>query len=82
VPCLLGAAAVHVACAFLPTMLVNVAMNEAPAAAQGLAEPGRAAEVRADHLPRWPRRNLARTLAPMAALVPTGTALLALPRRA
>ena len=73
------AGVVYIAGAMLPTMLVNVPMNEALA----LVDPGRvdAAQVWAEYSPRWQLWNIARTVASGLALVLTGLALVAMPNR-
>lgn len=75
------AAAVYIGGAFLPTMLVNVPMNEALAQAGLPADPEQARDIWQDYSPRWQVWNQIRTVASGASLLLTGGAIAALAGR-
>ncbi|MEM7568069.1 MAG: anthrone oxygenase family protein [Pseudomonadota bacterium] len=75
-----AAAAFYMLGAFLPTMAINVPMNEALGALTVPTDRDAAARIWADYSPRWQFWNTVRTLASLAALLATGAALLMLPR--
>ncbi len=70
-----GAVAVYVLGAFVPTMIVNVPLNNALLAAGDITDPARAAQVWAEFAPEWAPWNHLRTLASCAGLLLTGAAL-------
>lgn len=72
------AAAVYVAGAMLPTILVNVQMNEALAATPAPEDRDAAREIWQAYSPPWQAWNLARTVASGAALTLCGLGLIRL----
>ncbi|GAB1819951.1 anthrone oxygenase family protein [Herbidospora sp. RD11066] len=68
-------AAVYVLGAFIPTMIVNVPLNNALVAAGDITDPARAAQVWAAFAPKWAPWNHLRTVASCAGLLLTGAAL-------
>ena len=78
---LAAASIIYFVGALLPTMFVNVPMNEALAIVTGLDEPGRAAQIWADYSPTWQMWNIARTIASGVALLTFGMGLLMMGNR-
>lgn len=72
----LVAATAYVLGAFLPTMVVNVPMNEALAAAGVPADPAEAARLWADYASRWTRWNSLRAVASLVSLLLVAAGLL------
>lgn len=70
-----GAVAVYVLGAFVPTVIVNVPLNNALLAAGDVTDPARAAQVWAEFAPKWAPWNHLRTLASCAGLLLTGAGL-------
>lgn len=78
---LAAASIIYFVGALLPTMFVNVPMNEALAIVTGLDEPGRAAQIWADYSPTWQMWNIGRTIASGVALLTFGMGLLMMGNR-
>lgn len=72
---LLLAAAVYIGGAFVPTVAVNVPMNEALAVVQVPEDPAAAASLWHDYAARWTRWNDLRTLFSLVGLLLVGGAL-------
>ncbi|RKR90575.1 putative membrane protein [Micromonospora pisi] len=70
------ASATYLLGAFLPTMLVNVPMNEALAAAGVPADPAEAARRWAEYASRWTGWNTLRAVASLVSLLLVGAGLL------
>lgn len=75
------AAAVYVLGAFLPTMLVNVPMNQALAQAGLPGDSAAAQAIWQDYSPRWQWWNQVRTIASGVSLLLTGAGIWALAAR-
>ncbi|MCZ0737342.1 anthrone oxygenase family protein [Phreatobacter sp. AB_2022a] len=78
---LAAAALVYLLGAMAPTVLVNVPMNDALAAAGAPADAAAAARLWTGYAPRWTAWNGARTAVSLASLALVGLALMGLGRR-